>query len=201
MRYLFFGGAFDPIHNGHLAVSRAACEALGFDRVMLVPSADSPHKSLLTPFELRLQMIHRAIELKVFDQNFSVRRVFEYTDIENRLGGKNYTIETVRALKAEGHAEVNWLIGGDTVPLLPTWHKIEELIKECNFVVAGRSDYEIEWEKLPPYLSHLKQSFVVVPQFSVSSTDIRGRTRTRKSIRHLVPDEVAAIVYYNRLYL
>ena len=201
MRYLCYGGSFNPVHLGHLIASRAACEQKGLDRVLLIPCADPPHKTSLAPFTIRMRMIEAAIQPKLVEQNFGIPRRFDVSDIEQIKGGKSYTIDTVRALKEQGHTDVHWLIGGDTVNLLPTWHKIEELVQECAFVITERPGFVIDWDILPDYLKPLKANVVDVPLLNISATSIRQRVGYRQSLRYLVSDDVAAIIGFARLYL
>src|SRR5215204_977604 len=117
MRTLCFGGTFNPIHHGHLICARAAAEATGFDRVLLIPSAQPPHRSEqkgLAPAQDRLTMCQLA------SQHVSQ---FTTTDLELRRPEPSFTLQTARELRREGYGEVFWLIGGDTVPQLPKWHQ------------------------------------------------------------------------------
>src|SRR5271154_5872710 len=104
MPTLCFGGSFDPIHHGHLIVARAIAEASGFERVILVPTAISPHKPDANPSTdaHRLRMIELAI---------AGSQIFALDDIEIRRGGRSFTIETARMLRQAGWAQVHWLIG------------------------------------------------------------------------------------------
>src|SRR5215204_3176269 len=101
MRRLCFGGSFNPIHHGHLICARAAAEAAGFERVVLIPSALPPHK--LDDTELasstdRLAMCRLAVEGDPW---------FEVEDIELIRKGPSYTIDTARELRRRGWPDVS----------------------------------------------------------------------------------------------
>src|SRR2546430_1034995 len=102
---LYFGGSFNPIHHGHLITARAVAETLGYFRVVLVPSAQAPHKPVsadMADAQHRLAMCQRAV---------AGSNLFTVSDIEFRRAGPSYTIDTVLELKRQGAKEVHWLIG------------------------------------------------------------------------------------------
>src|SRR4051794_8977869 len=116
MRVLCFGGTFNPIHHGHLICARAVAETGGFDQVLLIPSAQPPHRGGqydLASAQDRLTMCQLAIK---------DAPSFAISDVELRRTEPSYTLETARALRQQGLEEVCWLIGGDAVPQLPSWH-------------------------------------------------------------------------------
>src|SRR3954467_3014450 len=128
MRVLCFGGTFNPIHHGHLICARSIAESGGFDQVLLIPSAQPPHRGGqfdLASAQDRLTMCQLAIKDAPF---------FAISDIELRRSGPSYTLETARTLRHRGLAEVHWLIGGDTVSQLPSWHDPLALMRELKFV-------------------------------------------------------------------
>src|SRR5688572_20313631 len=172
MRRLCFGGSFNPVHHAHLICARAVAEAGGFDRVVLIPSARPPHKGEdyeIAPAEDRLEMCRLAAGAEP--------SLFEVSDIEVRRGGASYTIETVRALKREGWAEVHWLIGADMVMQLPTWREPEALLREAELVVMGRPGWAMDWSRLPAPYRALKERVHAAPLIEISATEVRERVR------------------------
>src|SRR5690242_6189365 len=111
MRRLCFGGSFNPIHQAHLICARAVAEARGFDVVVLVPSAQPPHKTSwpgdMAGAHDRLEMCRRAIA----DGGKSGGVRFEVDDLELRRTGPSYTIDTAAELRARGWERLDWLIG------------------------------------------------------------------------------------------
>ena len=194
MRKLWFGGSFNPVHNGHLIVSRAVADAAGFERVVLLPSAGPPHKLRhpdMAAMEDRLAMCSLAAE--------SVTG-FEVDDLEMRRHGPSFTIDTARELKRRGWDRVTWLIGADQVAKLPTWHDPEALLREVDFVIMARPGSTFDWGRLPAQFQHLRERVVMAPLVDISATDIRRRVAAGVSIEHLVPETVARYIEAKGLY-
>lgn len=194
MQTLCFGGSFNPIHHGHLICARVVAEAGGFDRVLLIPSAQPPHKPRqddIAPAEARLAMCRLAI---------GADPLFAVDDLELSRGGPSYTLDTVRALRARGWSKVHWLIGADMLNYLPNWHQPEQLLSEVQFVVMARPGHALQWDRLPSAFHGLKQQVVAAPLIDISATQIRERARSGRSIRYLVPETVAEYVAQHKLY-
>ncbi|MGA2500792.1 MAG: nicotinate-nucleotide adenylyltransferase [Tepidisphaeraceae bacterium] len=196
MRFLCFGGSFNPIHNGHLVCARATAERLGYDRVILIPAAHPPHKPAGAEFAEpghRLAMCRLAAALQP--------QLFEVDDIELHRPPPSYTIDTVRQLKQMRHWEqVEWLIGADMLMYLPKWRDPEALLRETKFVVVQRPGTNIEWNALPPTCLGLRYHLAEAPLLDISSTDIRQRVATGRSIEYLVPSGVAEYIREHGLY-
>src|SRR5206468_11336015 len=115
MRTLCFGGTFNPIRHGHLICARAAAEGAGFDRVLLIPSANPPlrgqEQDLISATD-RLTMCQLAVDKLPF---------FAVSDLELSRSEPSYTIDTARMLRLQGHHNVNFLIGVDNVAQLHLW--------------------------------------------------------------------------------
>lgn len=198
---LLFGGSFNPIHHGHLIVARAVAEELGIERVLLIPSAQPPHKQdqELAPAEDRRAMVERAV---------AGEPVFAVDDRELRRDGPSYTIDTIDAFRAEltEGTTVYWLIGGDTLPELHLWHRARELLDRCTVVTAVRPGYEtpnlsvLEPTLRPDQIAQLRAHVLPTPRIDISATDIRARVRAGQSIRYLVPRAVAQYILERSLY-
>jgi len=200
MPTLCFGGTFNPIHNGHLRCAQAVAEKAGYDRVLLIPSAQPPHKPAaeLASADDRLAMCRLAVEA---DSLFSV------SDIETRRRGPSYTLETARQLLKQGDGsihrgqkQVNWLIGADMLLYLPKWHRPAELLKEVHFVVMARPGWVIDWDTVPSEFKHLKSHVVEAPRIDISASEIRRRVRAGEPIDELVPAKVARYIAEHHLY-
>lgn len=134
---LLYGGTFDPVHAGHLAVARAARDALGAD-VAFLPAADPPHRAAPgASAEQRARMIELAI---AGETGFSVDRR------ELQRAGPSWTVDTLRGLRAERGpgAPLAWLVGADAFRGLPTWHDWRELLDLAHFVVAVRPGHGLD---------------------------------------------------------
>jgi nicotinate-nucleotide adenylyltransferase len=145
-----FGGTFDPIHKGHLALARAAVERCKLHRILFVPANIPPHKQKqpLTPFVHRYAML----ALATADEKAFVPSMLEAPEEnvadqrkKNREQKPNYTIETVRQIKRslKNSDKLFLLIGMDAFADIAKWHEAESLFRECEFVVAGRPGYSL----------------------------------------------------------
>jgi nicotinate-nucleotide adenylyltransferase len=194
MHTLCFGGSFNPIHYGHLRISEAVANKIGYEKVLLIPSAQPPHKpdsADLAPADDRLAMCRLAVA-------GSAR--FEVTDLEIRRPGFSYTFDTVQELRSAGLKSVNWLIGADMLRILPTWHRARELLAAVHFVIVARPDCQLDWQNLPPEYQFLKEHVVAVPQVDISATEIRRRIHVGESIEGLTPPAIAQYIIENHLY-
>jgi len=194
------GGSFNPPHNGHLAMARAACEERGLDRVWLLVAARPPHKSSgqLGELEHRLEMAKLAAASLPF---------LEVNDLETRLPGISYTYRTFEVL-AEDYPqdELFFIIGADTVPELATWKNPNLILEIADPVVIPRTGFCPEdAEKLGPALSakniqKLKKNWLAVEPVDVSSTMIREKLEKGENIDGLVAGPVAEYIHRHGLY-
>lgn len=141
-----FGGTFDPVHRGHLALARAALDKFKLNRVHFVPANIPPHKQKqpLTPFVHRFAMLALATaEEKAFVP--SLLEAPEESAGKKDKDKPNYTIDTVRRLKQSLKAidRLFLLIGMDAFADIAKWHQSEALFREVEFVVAGRPGYSL----------------------------------------------------------
>ncbi|QOV87829.1 nicotinate (nicotinamide) nucleotide adenylyltransferase [Humisphaera borealis] len=193
-RILCYGGSFNPIHNGHLLCAQAVAEAAGFSRVLLIPSGQPPHRARQNDMATardRLTMCQLAVRNSA---------LFDVSDIELRLDGPSYTVQTARALKQQRLSIVNWLIGSDTVPRLATWYDFPRLMEEIQFVVVARPGAEMMWDNLDVALQPLRQNVVRAPLVEISASDVRDRVRHGRSIDYHVPAAVASYIAERGLY-
>jgi nicotinate-nucleotide adenylyltransferase len=197
MRLGVLGGTFDPIHIGHLILAEGARDALQLERVVLIPAGQPPHKrsARITASEHRLQMVRLAIAA---NGHFSISRV----DLDRR--GPSYTVDTMHLLQEAWGPDtrIHFLIGGDSLAELPTWHQPERLIEICQVVAVPRPGYDPDLDALDRELPGAADRVQVLhtPLVDLSATEIRDRVRDRRSIRYLVPEAVEQYIYRHRLY-
>jgi nicotinate-nucleotide adenylyltransferase len=192
---LVFGGSFDPVHNGHLAIAAQARERSGADEVWFVPAAIAPMRDhLAAPAGDRLALLGLAT------RDMPHARVI---DIAVRSGGVSYTIETMSALHDEQpDADLAVLLGADVARTIPAWHRAAELLAREHFVVVNRSG--------PPPLSRAelrslgydeaRTRLLTVDSPDISATDVRSRCERGDTIAGLVPEAVAAMIAARGLY-
>ncbi|HOI54978.1 MAG TPA: nicotinate (nicotinamide) nucleotide adenylyltransferase [Phycisphaerae bacterium] len=195
-----FGGSFNPIHVAHLAVARAAMEALGLERLVLVPSARPPHKPSadLAADTHRLAMCRLAA---ADDPRFEV------SDVELRRQGPSYTVDTLADVRRRRpEASLVLLVGADMLRDLHLWHRFEEIVRLARVVTLPRPGVELgRLEPLRRALGDatadaLLADVLPTPRVDVSATDIRRRIRQGLPIDGLVPPAVADYIREHRLY-
>jgi nicotinate-nucleotide adenylyltransferase len=183
------GGSFDPIHFGHLRAAENAREALGLGEVLFIPAGQPPHKreNALSPARDRLAMVTLAT---------AGNRAFLPSDTELERSGPSYTVDTLKAFRAERPGDDLFLVvGSDTLPEMSGWYQPERLFALCTVAVAGR----------PGALAGKAPAGAQVvelpgPGLEVSATDVRRRVRDGKSVRYLVPEAVAEYIAKRGLY-
>lgn len=190
-----FGGAFNPVHNGHINLAREAVEQLKLRKLMIIPTYDSPHKDT----EL-VSYAHRAEMCRMAFESISDKCEVEISDIEQRMGGVSYTINTLRELKRMfPERQVFLLIGGDMLYTFREWFKYESLLKECKVCAVARGgDSFTDMLEFATELGRVK----VLPTgiVDVSSTEIRERTARGENISEMVPEAVARYISENNLW-
>ncbi|MGH9509714.1 MAG: nicotinate-nucleotide adenylyltransferase [Terriglobales bacterium] len=212
-----FGGTFDPIHNGHLAVARAAVRRFHLDRVLFVPSGGPPHKRSrpLTPFAHRFAMLALAT---------AGEPRFQPSLLEADDSITHYSIITVRRVKRTLRRgdRLFFLIGVDAFLDIAIWRSPEKLLGECDFLVASRPEFRLEdmLAALPPAIKtaatrnarsgdtakkaiSLGRTTIYLldgVQSSVSATEVRNAARRGHSLSRLVPPAVTGYIRKLGLY-
>jgi len=169
-----FGGTFDPVHVGHLAIALAALESVPLDRVLFVPARRSPLKARdpLASVEDRVTMLQAAI---AGEPRFTLSRV------ELDRDGASYTVDTLEALRSEG--DLFLILGSDALADLARWRAPDRIRELSTILVAGRPGAP---EADP---MHHARAFDA-PRLDISSRELRARTARGMSLRYLVPDAV-----------
>ncbi|MHB9035175.1 MAG: nicotinate-nucleotide adenylyltransferase [Armatimonadota bacterium] len=190
------GGTFDPIHVGHLILAEQAREKFGLDRVLFITAADPPHKTNneITQVLHRHQMACLAVE---GNSNF------ECSTIEIEREGTSYTIDTLRQIRGLYNAgvDVYLLVGADEAATFMDWRDPYGIQKLATVVVANRPGQEVaDVLRLLPEDFASKVAPLQMPGVDISSTDLRERVRSGKSIRYLVPESVEQYILSNNLY-
>lgn len=212
---VYYGGTFDPVHDGHLAIARAVRDGLNAN-VALLPAADPPHKaSTHADAAQRAAMLDLAI---AGEPGLAVDRR------ELRRAGPSYSVDSLRELRAElGPSQpVAWLVGSDSLAQLQTWHRWRELFEHAHILAVERPGSRIDagWleRHAPAVLAEISPRerrcdtlaqapaggyavFPLVRQRRESSSDIRRRIAAGEPWRDLVPAAVADYIQRQGLYL
>lgn len=187
-RVAIFGGSFDPIHNGHLALAGEVLLRGLADEVWFMVTPQNPHKQgcTLSDEQLRLQMVQMAVAgmdgVKACDFEFSLPR-------------PSYTLNTLNALdEAFPEKEFILLIGADNWEKFDRWYKGNEILARYGVVVYPRgNDQE---PPLPPGVRWLPARL-----HDVSSTMVRRAVAAGEDVSHLVPRSVAAFIKELGMYI
>ena len=186
-------GSFNPIHNGHLAMAKAALLSNKIDEAWFVVSPHNPLKdpSILAPAEDRAHMVSLAIHGE---------EKMKLCTIEFNMPTPSYTVNTIHQLKsAYPSFHFHILCGTDVVNSLPAWHKFEELIQEVKFMVCSRETHEEISSN--DFMKKFSSQFEFIPfnTIEISSTAIREQIKNRKDSSQ-VTKQVLEYIIAHRLY-
>ena len=224
MRTGLFGGTFNPVHTGHIAVSREIKAVFGFDRMIIVPSSVPPHKCAvdIADADHRFEMTRKA---------FKDKSGYSVSDIEIRRRGPSYTVDTVDHFKGNLKTgdELYLILGMDAFLEIDTWMSYMELFERVPMVVMSRPGYGEEDESKRGVVPHdiiegfiknkissgytltksknayeheaLKPVYLShITPVDISATDIRHNIRKGKPVTGLVPKVVEDYIMEKGLY-
>ena len=206
---IYYGGTFDPVHNGHLAIAAAAHAAFNTD-VVLVPSADPPHRPPASASaEQRATMVELAIaghpELGC-DRRELLR------------SGKSYSVLTLHELREEHGPDMPlaWLIGIDSFLGLPTWHHWQDLFTLCHFIVVPRPGLDMDatdsvlsaacqgrWQTAPEALAEGPSGRMYLLPMALrpeSATAVRDGLQTGRNMNTVLASSVSDYIRRHGLY-
>lgn len=174
-----FGGSFNPIHNGHIAIANAACRSGMIDELWLMVSPQNPLKRNceLMDDEFRLHLA------QIATREYSNIHV---SDFEFHLPRPSYTYNTLERLR-ENYPERQFVIviGADNWVNFSQWYKAKYLLTHYNFIIYPRKGYTISHKTLPSNVYYLD-----MPLHNISSTEIRKRIKENKNLSGLVNSDV-----------
>lgn len=194
------GGTFDPIHYGHLMLAEQIRTSFHLDEVVFIPVGKAPHKPLQNAAtkQQRFDMTKYAIQTNPY---------FSLSDIEIRKDETTYTIDTIIEMqkKLNPKDKLYFITGADAILLLDTWKDYKALIERVTFIGATRPgiDEDALRAKINELiiLYHAKIELFFIPALAISSTDIRNRVLSGKSIRYLLPESVESYIHDHFLYV
>jgi nicotinate-nucleotide adenylyltransferase len=189
----YFGGTFDPVHRGHIAVAMDALDSIGLDEICFLPAQHNPLKpnAPLASFEQRLQMIELAIE---------GYESLTCSDLEIQLPQPSYTVRVVEKLLDEHpDDDIHWIIGADQIESFHKWHRIEELCSLVTFLILERPGYELDVHALSR-LRRLRYEKVPNRHMDMSATEVRSLIVENKCPQELLNEKVLAYIQKNNLY-
>ena len=202
MRLGIFGGTFDPVHFGHLALAEECLAAANLDELWLVPAASPPHKGgkKLSRFDQRKEMLELAI---------AGNEKFKVEPMEADRPGPSFTIDTLEEIhKRKPNDELFLIIGGDSALEFSTWKDPAKIASLATIIVRIRPGVIMPTEQ--EFISQLSKELGVVPKvifvagtpfLDVSSSLLKERVSNNKSIRYLLPRAVEVYIQQKKLYL
>lgn len=217
MKIGIYGGAFNPIHYGHLRTALEVFELFSLDKIVFIPAGKTPfEKPALEKAIHRYEMVKRAVR---------GNKYFIVSDIELKSRGKSFTVDTIKELRARfTDCEFYFILGIDAYLDLPYWKQPERLMKITNFVVISRPGYSFRELSGSPYLSGIKiktlkelddgkrtimthdtcdnqKIFLChVTGINISASYIRNIIRAGRDIKYLLPDSVKSYIISHKLY-
>ena len=194
MRIGVLGGTFDPPHEGHLALARAAADALNLDEVIFLPTHRNPLKkdAKQTGAKKRMEMVRLATKNEP---------AFAVSDIEVERKGLSYAVDTMRQLQMVRPGDYWFILGADALKDFKKWKQPEKLLKLARLAVAVRPP-----ETFQDAISRIPEQFraridaVPMPPVEISSTEIRERISGKRPVSQWVPRDVLQYIEENRLY-
>ncbi|MEX2307159.1 MAG: nicotinate-nicotinamide nucleotide adenylyltransferase [Pirellulales bacterium] len=213
MRLGIFGGSFDPVHKGHLALARACQLAAALDEVWFTPTAIQPlkHRGPHATDVQRVEMLNLAIENEVSEpgrghhpSRMVVPRLsWRVCTLEIDRGGLSYTVDTLRQIHVElPEAELFFLLGADALRDVPQWREPAEIFRLAVPLIVHRAGQpEPDLAALTPLCTdETGPRIVEMPLVDISSSEIRRRIAAGQSIANLVPPAVAAYIGEHDMY-
>ncbi len=198
MKIGVLGGTFDPVHVGHLILANESYYQLGLTRILWVLTPNPPHKTDKAILDWRQRW--RLLELA-----FAGNDVFELCDVDTRRAPPFYAVETLQILRNKyPDDQLIYLVGGDSLRDLPTWHHPRELIDLCDGLgVMMRPDVAIDTQKLEMLIPGIRKKLLLVSTkpVDISSSSIRSRIANGQPYRYLLPPAVYEYIQDNQLYL
>jgi nicotinate-nucleotide adenylyltransferase len=186
---LIFGGSFDPIHTGHVAMFDAAFQALNPTKALVIPVGNAWQKARM-PYA---NSTHRTAMLKLAFAPYANTHV---DTRELQRGGPTYSVDTMRELRRDfPNEQFVWLLGGDAFSKLDSWEEPHVLARLTRFAVVRRAG-----DVITPPKTALTHEVIACEPPAISSTQIRERIARGESIADLVPASVADYISQHQLY-
>lgn len=181
-----YGGTFDPIHNGHLHLINALLSSKKFEKLIVVPAGDPWQKETSVNANSRLEMVRVALrELDV-----------EISESEINRSGPSYALDTVTELKTKYPAQnYTWVLGSDAFAQIDTWHRIDELAEQVEFLVIDRPG-SVSNSARP----NVKYQTMEIGALDISSSEIRKKISAGERCEELLPIPVASYIKEHGLY-
>jgi len=179
------GGTFDPVHNAHLAMARAAARELPLEKLLWMPTGRPGYRQPpVAGAQDRLAMLRLAIEGEA-------RYAIDARELDERASG--FTVDTLKSLRRDfPKDEMFLLMGSDQYSKFGSWREPDEVARLARLAVFARPGFQIE--------NRFAATVVTMPPLQVSASEIRARVARGEDISRLVPPPVAAYIARQGLY-
>lgn len=199
MRIGLFGGSFDPVHQGHLILAEQFREQASLDEIWWIPAALSPFKEAgpVASDRQRLEMLQLAT---------AGHEAFRILDLELTRGGTSYTVETLETLRQQHPEHVYfWLMGSDSLESFDRWREPARICQLATPLVYFRPGAMTSVEPLRTFVdaaqySEIERIAIDSRQIAISSTELRQRVATNRTIRYLTPRSVEQYILHQKIY-
>ncbi len=198
MRIGVFGGAFNPVHNGHVKLAESFLERLSLDKLLIIPTAVPPHKTAagLANEKNRLDMLSLAFK--------NIEKA-EISDLEFKRSGKSYTFDTIAEIRnIYRYDELFLIIGEDQFLSFDKWYRYRDLLSQTVLCTAARTENKRqEIERFAAVLLNGKSNYYLADfaPVIVSSSEIREKLKKGQDVSALLPEQVYSYIKENRLYV
>lgn len=195
MNIAILGGAFDPIHNGHIALCKSALDLLPIQQFFFIPSFNHPFKGIASffTFEERCELINLAIK-----ENFPNNSYITVNEIEKQTPGENFTYLTLNKLHNQyPYSTLYFILGTDNLKAIHLWKNIDQILKLAKLACFKRKGFDmdailkvIDSNNTPATMEAIRQNIYDFDGPEVSSTEIKVKINSNKSLEGLTPTSV-----------
>lgn len=196
-KLIVFGGSFNPVHNGHVRLALEAQKFINADKLIVLPTNASPHKS--GEFA---EAFHR---FNMCEIAFNKYDNIEVSDLEIKRGGISYTIDSLNQIKkVYTNSEIYLLVGSDMFFNINLWKDAKKIFKNSHICVACRTHFEyvkiVTHSKL---LQNIGADIIVIEisPLELSSSEVRRKLKNNVSIKDIVPVGIYEYIIKNKLYV
>ncbi len=195
MSVAIFGGTFDPVHTGHVAMAESAIEEFSLSRLIVVPNGNPPHK---TDFDIT-DFTHRYNMACLAFSKIPKTEVSDYEASEEHL---RYSLNTMRYFRKIYGENTAFIIGADSLLTIHKWYEYETFIKENHLIVFHREGDDTFWDTVDKYKKDYGADIMVssMGYVDVSSTYIRSMIKENSLPHGIVPDAVMDYIKREGLY-
>ena len=207
-----YGGAFDPIHNAHISIAQNCIKKIGLNKIIFIPTGNSPTYKNLTAHHHRLEMLNIICKNNNFEiSDFEIKEYINQKKV-------SYTLNTLKYFKKNIESTLIFILGADVFSTINKWHKWKEILNYCHLVLVDRTSVESDIKNMPNEVKIFFNDNVTndindlmkndqgkiypiqMSMFDESSSQIRDRLKKNLDIKDLIPKTIHDYIEQNSLY-